>query len=131
VSHQDVLHAEDTFFSALLAGDATALDGVLAEDFALVDVIAGAVLPRQALVGLIASGELTFLEIVRNPADTSVRQRTGVGVVVGRTRMTISGPEGQVTVHSRYTHVYVNDAGQWRLLAAQGTQEAGQGPDAG
>jgi ketosteroid isomerase-like protein len=114
--------AEDAFFGALLAGDANRLEHVLAADFQLVDVMAGQAVPREALLHLLGSGAVTFAAIERDPATVSVRHRPGVAVVLGATRMTIQAPDGAATVDSRYTHVYVRDDEQWRLLAAQGTR---------
>jgi ketosteroid isomerase-like protein len=120
-----VLEAESSFFEALLAADMAALDAVLAPDFLLVDVMAGQVVPRAALIELVGSKELEFLEIARSRDDVVVRERPGLSVVVGRTRMTMRFQQGaQLTAHSRYTHVYVDGGDGWRMLSAQGTQEA-------
>ncbi len=118
----DVLTAEDAFFAALLAADLSALDELLTDDFALVDVLAGQVVPRAALLDLVGSGELVFVRIDRPAEDISIRRRAGVAVVVGRTVMTMRVPGAEVTADSRYTHVYVLEDGRWYLLAAQGTQ---------
>ena len=118
------LDADEAFFAALLAADRQALDLLLAEDFALVDVMAGQTVPRDVFLGLVATGQLTFFEVVRGAADVSVRQRPGLQVIVGRTRMTMRFEGAPITVNSRYTHVFVADAGGWRLLAAQGTHDA-------
>jgi hypothetical protein len=118
-----VLAAEEAFFTALLAADRASLDTVLAPDFALVDVLAGQEVPRAALLDLVGSRELEFVDIVHDAAQASVRHRPGLAVVVGRTRMTVRAQGNEFTVRSRYTHVYVADRKQWRLLAAQGTRE--------
>jgi hypothetical protein len=128
MSDEAVLAAEDAFFTALLAADRAGLDTVLAPDFALVDVLAGQVVPRAVLLDLVGSAELVFVDIARDSAQASVRHRAGVAVVVGRTRMTMRAQGDELTVHSRYTHVYVADQQQWRLLAAQGTQETSTDP---
>lgn len=124
MTDEPVLVAERAFFAALLAGDAAVLDGLLADDFVIVDVMAGQAVPRQDFLAVIASGDLEFVEVVRNEADALVRHRPGVAVVLGRTRMTMrfQGEEGAVP--SRYTHVWSEDRGRWRLFAAQGTREA-------
>jgi hypothetical protein len=119
-----VLAAEDAFFAALLAADRPALDRLLAQDFLLIDVLAGQAVARAALLDLVGSGGLVFAQIERVPAQVSVRHRTGLSVVVGHTRMTMRVPGAELTTDSRYTHVYVLDGGRWRLLAAQGTKQA-------
>src|SRR3954453_9258500 len=119
-----VLAAERTFFAALLAGDAAVLDGLLADDFGIVEVMAGQAVPRQDFLGVIASGDLEFLEVARNEAETLVRHRPGVAVVLGRTRMTMRFQGAELTVPSRYTHVWSEEGDRWRLFAAQGTRES-------
>ncbi len=117
----EVLRAEESFFAALLAADLGALTGVLAEDFLIVDVMSGQVADRAAILGAVESGDLEFLEVVRDPTQAVVRHRPGAAVVVGRTRMTMRFLGSESTVESRYTHVYAQDADGWRLLSAQGT----------
>jgi ketosteroid isomerase-like protein len=127
MTDEPVLAAEREFFAALLAGDDAVLDGLLADDFVIVDVMAGQAVPRQDFLGVIAatdgSQRLEFVEVVRNEAETLVRHRPGVAVVLGRTRMTMRFQGAELTVPSRYTHVWSEDGGRWRLLAAQGTRE--------
>ncbi|HEY5990121.1 MAG TPA: nuclear transport factor 2 family protein [Streptosporangiaceae bacterium] len=126
MEYDNVLDTEKAFFEGLLNSDVAALDAVLAPDFQLIGVLDGQVVPREALLAVIGSGQLEFLQIDRDPADVSVRGRAGLAVVVGRTRMTMRFQGAEASVGSRYTHVYVEDGG-WRLLSAQGTRENNQG----
>ncbi|GIG64302.1 nuclear transport factor 2 family protein [Phytomonospora endophytica] len=117
------LAADDAFFTALLTADGRALDALLADDFSLVDVMAGQLVPRDAFLGLVGGGDLEFLKVDRDATDVAVRERPGLSVITGRTRMTMRFQGEEVTAASRYTHVFVKDGGNWRLLAAQGTPE--------
>ena len=92
VPDADVFAAEDAFFGALLAADRAGLDRVLADDFQLIDVLAGQVVPRAALLDLVGSGELEFVRIDRPAGEVTVRHRPGLAVVVGHTRMTMRVP---------------------------------------
>jgi ketosteroid isomerase-like protein len=121
-----VLDAEASFFAGLLTADGAALDAVLAADFVLVDVMGGQAIPRDVLLGLVVTGELEFLSIYRDLADVSVRHRTDVAVVVGRTHMIGRFQGTEFTADSRYTHVYVATDGRWELLSAQGTREVAE-----
>jgi uncharacterized protein DUF4440 len=47
--------ADRAFFAALLSSDGAALDALLTDDFILVDVMAGGVIGREALVDVVAS----------------------------------------------------------------------------
>jgi len=118
----EVRAAEEAFFAGLLAGDATALEQVLAEDFVLVDVLNGDVVPRIGLLEALRAGDLAFLSVARDEAEVLIRHRPGVAVVVGRTRMAMRYLGVQAAAGSRYTHVYVHDGQRWRLLTAQGTR---------
>ena len=116
------LAAERQFFAALVEASPEALDRVLTDDFILIDVFRGSEVPKAALLAVIGSGELQFEVIV--PADTRVRLYQATAVVTGRTQMRGRFGETPFTVSSRYTHVYIQQQGQWRLAAAQGTQIA-------
>jgi ketosteroid isomerase-like protein len=113
--------ADETFFAALLSADMAALEAVLADDFVIVDVMSGWVTGREEFLAAIGSGMLRFAEVTRFPAEQPVRRRDKAGVVVGRTRMVMHFGPDTVTANSRYTHVFVNDDGSWRLMSAQGT----------
>jgi len=119
-----VLKAEDLFFRSLLTRDTTALRDLLADDFAIVDVMSGNVTGRDPLLAALDEGVLTFEAVERDPGEATVRHRPGVAVVIGRTRMTMAFAGQSATVPSRYTHVYAHDGERWRLVSAQGTTVA-------
>ena len=111
---------ELVFFTALLKADAEELEGVLADDFLLIDVMSGSEVTKPDILALVGSGQLKFDAI--EPADTRVRLYGTTAIVTGRTRMSMRFEETPFTVSSRYTHVYVQQQGVWRLVTAQGTQ---------
>lgn len=127
----DLLDADESFFAALLQGDRERLEEILGPDFVIVDVAEGGVADLDAFLAAVGSGVVTFVAIDRFPDEAVVRGYGDVGVVVGRTRMTFSLPDGSIfTGDSRYTHVFAGTPGGWRLVSAQGTA-IGQGPGAG
>jgi ketosteroid isomerase-like protein len=115
-----VLAAEETFFSSLLAADVATLDGLLADDFQIIDVMRGGLTSKPELLGAIGASLVRFREIER--AETRVRLYRDAAVVTGRTRMRMSVGPDEVEVGSRYTHVYVRQGEAWRLVSAQGTR---------
>ena len=115
----NVLAAERRFFTALVEADVEVLTQVLADDFLLIDVMRGSEIEKIALLAVLGSGQLKFTGI--EPADTRVRLYGTTAVVTGRTQMRGLFGEMPFTVHSRYTHVYVEQQGGWRLVTAQGT----------
>jgi hypothetical protein len=124
-SKADVLTTEHAFFSALVHRRVSELDQLLSEDFTLVEVLSGNVLGKSALISGLSSGQLSFQMI--DPADALVRLYEAVAIVTGRTRMNGQFGGQPFTAHSRYTHVYIEHKGRWRLAAAQGTPIVGEG----
>jgi ketosteroid isomerase-like protein len=113
------LAADAEFFKALIDADVAALEDLLDADFILVDVMGGSEVPKAALLGLVGSGQLKFDSI--KPADTHVRIYGATGIVIGRTEMRMRFEQSTFTTKSRYTHVYVEERGHWRMVSAQGT----------
>jgi ketosteroid isomerase-like protein len=117
-----VLQTERDFFTALTEGNFAALEQILAEDLTMV-ALNGSVLDRAALTGAIASGYLKFHEI--RCVESVVRFHPPLSLVVGRTEMSGCVGGSPFTASSRYTHVYCEENGRYRLTAAQGTQIVG------
>jgi GNAT superfamily N-acetyltransferase len=118
---REVLACDESFFTGLLAADHELLGTILADDFLIIDVLSGQVARREELLGAISSGQLRFAEVTRHAEERSVRLRDSAAVVAGRTRMVMCYRGDEVTVQSRYTHVYTRESGRWRLMSAQGT----------
>ncbi|MET9251648.1 nuclear transport factor 2 family protein [Nonomuraea sp. NPDC003709] len=118
-----LLKHDQSFFDALVASDLAVLEELLADDFVLVGVEDGAVADKRILLDLVASGSLRFPRIHSFLDEAIVRVIGTVGIVVGRTGMNFTNPDGTTfSAGSRYTHVYVADArGAWRFVSAQGT----------
>jgi len=112
------------FFAALVDRDATVLQRLLAADFLIVDVASGLVHRRNSFLEAVNGGAVTFQKIETFPDETSVRLGgPGAGIVVGRTAMSITRPDGALSeMASRYTHVFFRANGHgWQLVSAQGT----------
>jgi ketosteroid isomerase-like protein len=117
------LSADRRFFEALRSGDATALAGLLSEDFLLIDVMQGGEIPGPALVEAVRSRQIVFETI--EVLESRERRHGDASVVTGQTRMAGRAGEQAWAVRSRYTHVYVRQGNAWRLVSAQGTQIVG------
>lgn len=118
-----LLDHDQSFFDALVSGDAGRLKELLSDDFLLVGVEDGAVADKETVIGLVASGSLEFPRIESFPGEAVVRVVGDVGIVVGRTGMNFTNPDGTpFSAASRYTHVYAaSSPGLWHLVSAQGT----------
>ncbi|GAA3202327.1 nuclear transport factor 2 family protein [Nonomuraea helvata] len=118
-----LLKHDQSFFDALVAGDLGVLEELLSDDFILVGLQDGAVADKRIVLDLVASGALEFPRIDSFPDEAIVRVIGNVGIVVGRTGMNVTNPDGTMySAGSRYTHVYATGSpGAWRLTSAQGT----------
>jgi hypothetical protein len=119
---QGPLAAERRFFTALVEGNLNDLEEVLADDFLLIDVMSGSEVPRAAMLDVLRSGQLKFESI--EPAEARVRRYGATAVITGRTEMSMRFGKTALAARSRYTHVFVEQGGRWRMVAAQGTQIA-------
>jgi Domain of unknown function (DUF4440) len=119
-NQSDPLAAEQQFFSSLIRGDVGALDRILGDDFLLIDVMTGSAVKKPDLLAVLKSGQLKFETI--EPLESQVRFYGITAVVTGRTQISGRFSEKPFTASSRYTHVFVKEQSQWRLVSAQGTQ---------
>ncbi len=79
----------------------------------------GGVTVRSELLKYLGSGALKFHKI--GVHDLTVQRHGDAGLVTGWTEMEAE-LQGEVSeVKSRFLHAYIKDAGNWRMVAAQGT----------
>lgn len=116
------LDADRRFFNALTAGDAQELEHILTDDFILIDVMSGSEITKPAFLAFLGSGQIKFESI--EPADNRVRLYPTTAIVTGRTQMKGRLGDAAFAASSRYTHVFVDHRGEWRLATAQGTQNS-------
>jgi ketosteroid isomerase-like protein len=116
-NESDVLQTERQFFDSLVRGDAQALEQLLTDDFTIIDVMRGSEIAKPQLLEAIRSGQVKFEAV-----ECRVRLHRPAAIISGRTTMTLRAAAHALTIASRYTHVYVEQGGRWRLAAAQGTQ---------
>ncbi len=116
----DLIQTERQFFAALVDGNVQALDRLLADDFTIIDVMRGSEVAKPALLEAIRSGQVKFDAI--EPIESRARLHPPTAIVTGRTRMSLRAGPDKFAVASRYTHVWIEERGRWRLAAAQGTQ---------
>jgi len=117
----DPLVTERAFFSALLSGNIDSLDSILADDFLMVDVLAGSEITKPMLLAAVGASQVKFEAI--DPVESRVRiYSADTAIIVGRTEMRFRAGEQSFSFSSRYTHVFVLQDGSWQLASAQGTQ---------
>lgn len=117
-----IRESDARFFSALLAQDVSALEGLLADDFVIVEVGTGVVHPRADFIEAVKDGLVVFRAIDTDPGETLIRDYGSLAIAIGRTTMTMVAPDGStIEAASRYSHVFAAAKGSWRLVSAQGT----------
>ena len=115
---EELLAIERRYDAALLSADMPALEGILSQRFFLNDFMGGVVV-RSGLLRYLGAGELKFHAI--EPHDLSAQHHGDTGLVTGWTEMKAELQGAGSEVKSRFLHVYVKEAGGWRMFAAQGT----------
>jgi hypothetical protein len=117
----DPLAADREFFNALISADLNWLDGLLTDDFLLIDVLTGSEITKPMLLAAVGSSQVKFDAI--DPVESRLRTYASTTVIVtGRTEIRGRVGEAAFTASSRYTHVFVLQDGAWLLASAQGTQ---------
>jgi ketosteroid isomerase-like protein len=106
---------EEAWRSAMLKGNSTALDTLLAEDYTAITA-KGAIQTKQQALDSMRSGmlQLTALEI----SDRKVRIYGSTAVVTSLAELTGNRSDQEITGRYRYTRVYVrNQLGQWKIVS--------------
>jgi ketosteroid isomerase-like protein len=120
MTKEELVAADDAFFKALVDANVDALEGLLADDFIIVDVMRGTEVDRSDFLAPIANQQLKFEKI--EPAERRIRNYGGMSIINGRTIMKGEFSAAPFGVASRYTHVFLRtDSGVWQLVSAQGT----------
>ena len=106
---------EDAWCNALLHGNATAMDALLADDYMAITPT-GTLQSKEQTLASIRAGKLQFKSI--DLTDRKVRFYGMTALVTSRAEVSGSGPEGDISGSYRYSRVYVKDAhGVWRMVS--------------
>jgi hypothetical protein len=108
--------AQLVFFAALLSGDASALDEVLAEGFLMIDGFRDGAIARTQFLGDVKDGRLRFDAL--RAIESRLRRWGDVAVFTGRTEGRRRFGVVAWNVRTRFTHVYVVERGRFRLASA-------------
>ena len=118
---QQVLAVDEARRLAMLHGDVTALDSLLAEDVTIYwgD---GTADDKRSTLALFRSGRLRYAQLDYD--NTRVRVYGQTAVVTGQARIKAQSDEHALAYLVRQTRVYVRQKGRWCLVASQTTRVA-------
>jgi ketosteroid isomerase-like protein len=106
-------------FAAMLAADVAALDRLLSPDLTYTHSSAR-VETKQEYIEAIKTGASKYKVI--EPEDIRVRVYGSTAVLTGRCRFEVTSGGQDLKLRVRYTDVYVNRDGAWRMVAWQSTR---------
>ena len=122
--HQ-IEHLEDAWRTAVLKGNITAMDALLADDYIAISPTGILQSKEQALANL-RSGSMHFNSI--ELSDRKIRMYGTTALVTSRAEVSGTGPEGEISGSYRYTRVYVKDLrGVWRIVSFEASRIRGTG----
>ncbi len=119
-NHRVIDRLEETWRSAVLRGNATAIEALLADDYMAITP-AGILQSKEQTLALFRSGKQHFKSIELE--DRKVRFYNTTALVTCRAEVTGTGPAGDFSGSYRYTRVYVRDArGVWRIVSFEASR---------
>ena len=111
---------EQKLAQAWVAGDRAFIEGLLADDWTVIDPSGQILNKQQVLAETFASADRKIESMVVD--EVSVRQLgAAAAVVTGRTRATGSYRGQSATVVLRFTDAFSYRGGRWQIVASQGT----------
>ncbi len=119
--NDELLAAEKAFSDALVAGDLTILEGIIADEWIIVDPD-GHLIDRAAFFAVLKSGELAHTSM--DLSETRVRVYGDTGVLTARVRSAGAYQGRQFTTTERSTDVFVRVQGAWKCVLTQLTSIA-------
>ena len=111
---RELMHLEDVWNQAHVAGDAEALDHLWADDLE-VAVPHMAVMTRAEALGFARSGRMKFLRY--EASDLHIRVYGNAAVVTGHLLRTRTLNGNNVSDDWRFTKVYIREHRQWRVVS--------------
>ena len=118
---QQVLQAEKDRFAAMIKGDRTALERLLADD--LTYTHSSALFEDKAqFIKSVTSGNIDYVSIVPSESDWKVRINGNTAIVNGLAAVNVVDTGKDLKFRLRYTTVHTNRNGQWQLQAWQATR---------
>jgi ketosteroid isomerase-like protein len=108
-------HLEEVWRTAILHGNITAMEALLADDYMAITP-SGTLQSKEQTLANLRAGTVHFKSI--DVSDRKVRFYGMTALVTSRAEVNGTGPEGDLSGSYRYTRVYVRDErGVWRIVS--------------
>jgi ketosteroid isomerase-like protein len=119
-TRHEIEHLEDAWRTAVLKGNISAMDSLLAEDYMAISP-SGILQSKEQTLANLRAGTFHFTSL--DLSDRKIRFYGTTALVTSRAEVTGSGPDGNMSGSYRYTRVYVRDArGVWRIVSFEASR---------
>src|SRR5918992_2525929 len=109
-AEQQVLQAEKDRFAAMVKGDRTALEKLLADDLTYTHSTA-LLENKEQFIKSVTSGNIDYVSIVPSESDSKVRINGNTAIVNGVAAVNVIDKGNDRKIKLRYTTVHTNRAG--------------------
>lgn len=117
--HQ-IEHLEEVWRNAILHGNTSAMDALLADDYMSISPT-GILQSKEQTLANLRAGNIHFTSLALS--DRKIRLYGTTALVTSRAEVMGSGPEGDISGSYRYTRVYVKDMrGVWRIVSFEASK---------
>ena len=110
----EILATDDARYTAMIEGDFTALQEILAEEL-LYGHSSGQVDTRESYLNSLQGGAVKYLEAQRS--DETVRQVGTVALMTGLHRLRVQVGGQEKVLHNRFMTTWLQRGGRWQLLS--------------
>ena len=113
-------------YAAMVAGDTSALDANLSDDWVVIDPF-GNVVSKARQAKELKDGTMDFVSM--DPSEVKVRVYGDAAVVTGRYQVVVKvrGQEEETSLPARISETFVKQGGKWRCVSTQVTRIAAPG----
>ena len=119
-TRHEIEHLEDAWRTAILHGNTSAMDTLLADDYMAISPTGVLQSKEQALANL-REGTMHFKSI--DLTDRKIRLYGTTALVTSRAEVNGTGPDGNISGAYRYTRVYVRDPrGSWHIVSFEASK---------
>ena len=115
----EIIELENQRIAAMIAGDETTLDAVLADDLIYTHSTAR-VETKAEFIGNVTSGRTRYVSFERH--DVKIRDYGDTAVVTGHAKLHVKTGHQDVEFQVRFLDIYRKLNGRWQMVAWQSTK---------